>query len=259
VAFDFQFTGPNGFTGYAIRPLETRVAHSFDRPLRIIIIVIVISPDGTQAPAMQMAFAYNYLPPADAPDRTMERRLRIYTTRVRVGSTPAHLHASADSAAIFSLLTHKLLRAALDDGIREARLNLQDWLTILYSRYKEHSAVKPAGGQAAARSPPPAPAPPSVNDLEFAQHPNLAILPKLAFALMKNDLLHMSTDPDKWSLLQCFYRFVPLHANKLALACRCLPNAMLAARCHQTCCRSCSTRCSTFTVSRTTCSPPSAI
>ena len=141
MAFDFQFTGPNGFTGYAIRPLETRVAHSFDRPLRIIIIVIVISPDGTQAPAMQMAFAYNYLPPADAPDRTMERRLRIYTTRVRVGSTPAHLHASADSAAIFSLLTHKLLRAALDDGIREARLNLQDWLTILYSRYKEHKRL----------------------------------------------------------------------------------------------------------------------
>ncbi|CAI5496196.1 unnamed protein product [Closterium sp. Naga37s-1] len=45
------------------------------------------------------------------------------------------IYESADNEAIVTVLTHKVIRASLEEGVREGRLLLQDWLVILTAHY----------------------------------------------------------------------------------------------------------------------------
>jgi hypothetical protein len=196
-------------------------------------------PDGEQAPVIQTAYAYNYLPPADSPNRKLERRLRIHTSRYRVGNNCSTLYATADPNTTMLLLTHKLLRAALDDGIQEARLNLQDWLTILCCRYRENSKQPTAQPQQPPQAqqlqqPPQQPPPPStstatLSELEFPRHPNLASLPQMVFALMKTELLHSSPNADRWTTMHCLFGYA---AHKAMLNCIAASNLTNVSCCH---------------------------
>ena len=46
-----------------------------------------------------------------------------------------HLYESANGAECVALLTQKVLCAAVDEGFREARLLLQDWLVVVLGKY----------------------------------------------------------------------------------------------------------------------------
>jgi hypothetical protein len=80
-AFDFKFATPNGF-----------------------------DPHGReQRPAVQMAFAYTYLPGINEPNRhCVERRLRIHTVQLNSTFSLKTIYGSADAFTIISILIHKV-------------------------------------------------------------------------------------------------------------------------------------------------------
>jgi len=185
-AFDFEFTDPHGFTD-------------------------------VEPPTIQMAFAYTYLPSINDTDRnTIRRRLRVITMQVGIARDRKQLYSDADPNVVLCLLTHKLIRASLDEGIEEGRLLLQDWLTILLTHYNEqleHEGRKNERAlvplqhqhQQAAEI-----------DLTFSKIPSLRKLSRYVFALLKSALLKTdSLDPDYIIYLQCLYGGLePLHLQK---------------------------------------------
>jgi hypothetical protein len=147
--------------------------------------------DEDSVPIIQLAFSYTCLP---INGTSIKRFLRVTTVQVGLANTPSEIYRSVDTDVVLCLLTHKIVRSALDDGIKEARLLLQDWLTILLSNYNEHTTVKKG-------------APKSV-DTSFSKFPNLRNLSRLVFGLLKNPLLQETSDSDSWSYLHCLYRYM---------------------------------------------------
>ncbi len=147
-----------------------------------------------------MAFGYTVLPTTDS-DR-VERRLRIHTVQLGVADRPLDLYQSADADSILSLLTLKVIRSCLDEGIEEGRLLVQDWLTILLKNYHEGITLSAKGIS---------PSSSSSNrfvDMAFSKSTNLRNLSRYVFALLKSPLLSNSEhcDPDYWSYLHLLYR-----------------------------------------------------
>lgn len=93
--------------------------------------------------------------------------------------------------------TSQVILASLDQGVREGRMLLHDWLVILTAQYND--ACKNVQSIAAHI------------DAEFSQCPQLQPLPRLIFALLRNPLLRFHEEgvhPDYRIYLQCLFRYV---------------------------------------------------
>ncbi len=122
------------------------------------------------------------------------------TVQLGVATSPQEIYHTADVDAILSLLTHKIIRSSLDEGIKEARELLQDWMTILLTNYNEHVATLTGPKRGT-----------KILDTTFSKYPNLKHLSRLVFGLLKNPLLSAdTTDADYWSYLHALYRYILL-------------------------------------------------
>lgn len=184
-AVDFEFVAPSGFS----RHMET-------------------------PPVMQMAFQYSILVP-QGEDRNhlsangnsasshsqgyvVKRRLRIRTLRMEVAPSFTLLYESADPEVILTVLTHKIIRASLDDGVKEARALLHDWLVILTAQYNDYYKLAQYID----------PMSMSRLDVAFSKVPKLQALPRHVFALLRNPLLRSHEEgvhPDHRIYLQCLF------------------------------------------------------
>ncbi|EFJ23029.1 hypothetical protein SELMODRAFT_104389 [Selaginella moellendorffii] len=148
----------------------------------------------TDTPIIQVAFQYTTLEPVSEEHEilssrtesvcvrqkyTTKRWLRLRTLRMEIARNHKELYERADAEAIFCILTHKTIRASLEDGVKEGRLLLQDWLIILVAQYNELLKLAQFGQPTTAVR----------LDVSFAKCPSLQVLPRLAFAFLRNPVL----------------------------------------------------------------------
>jgi hypothetical protein len=141
-----------------------------------------------------MAFAYTVFP---REHKQPIRLLRVYSLQANVATTQHEVYKSADEEVVLGLLTHKIVRSVLDEGINEGRLLLQDWMTILLANYNEYmnSIFGPKRGTVT-----------KTIDTTFSKHTNIKHLTRFVFALLKNPLMAEETsDPDYWCYLHCLF------------------------------------------------------
>ena len=126
--------------------------------------------DGTSAqPILQLAYTYWVLEPhgsddddgAQSADGTDEcavpaaqrrptrrswglvRRLRVQTVVLQLAQSMRRLYESLDERVMMMLLTHKVIAAIQQEGYREGRLLLQNWLVGLLAQYQQHYEAHP--------------------------------------------------------------------------------------------------------------------
>jgi hypothetical protein len=198
VAFDFEFTAPAGFARNALRP-----------------------------PTLQMAFAYTYVPSAnDVNSQQVHRRLRVYTVKAEATESVQDIYLSGNPDTIMSLISHKIIRSAFQEGVLEAKVRpplpfhlffpldlsfvvafslpvpdsfllvllllpqalLQDWIVISLTHYNEEiiRQIKRKARSAGETPPPFRP------DVTFSKAPNLASLPRCVLGLLKTPLLNLT-------------------------------------------------------------------
>lgn len=101
--------------------------------------------------------------------------------------------------------THQVISASLEQGVREGRVLLHDWLVILTAQYNDACKVVQYdhGSSTGARI-----------DIAFSQCTQLQPLPRLVFALLRNQLLRFHEEgvhPDYRIYLQCLFRYINVH------------------------------------------------
>eukprot|EP00249_Psilotum_nudum_P022659 c28602_g1_i1 orf=222-2453(+) len=177
-AYDFEFSGTTGFS----RTLEA-------------------------PPVLQVAFQYTVMVASEENEKSgligfqgqryvLKRRLRLHTVQLGVARSINELYESVDSDVVLSILTHKIIHASLEDGVKEGRLLLHDWLVILTAQYNESYKLARYGQTNTL----------SKLDVAFSQCPKLQVLPRLVFALLRNPLLQLHEEgvhPDYRIYLQC--------------------------------------------------------
>ncbi|PRQ31945.1 putative sec23/Sec24, helical domain-containing protein [Rosa chinensis] len=130
---------------------------------------------------------------------SLKRRLRIWTLQCGVAQNMNELYDSVDPEVVLSLLVHKVILASLEQGVREGRLLLHDWLVILTVQYNEaHKLVHYKNRSSLTAQ----------IDVAFSQCPELQPLPRLVFALFRNPLLLFHEEgvhPDYRIYLQCLF------------------------------------------------------
>ncbi|KAK6926568.1 Sec23/Sec24, helical domain [Dillenia turbinata] len=168
-----------------------------------------LSRHASEAPTLQIAFQYTVVVPpeelsnsgltsANRSKYSLKRRLRIRTIQFGTAANMNELYDSVDSEVVLSILVHKVILASLEQGVREGRMLLNDWLVILTAQYND--TVKLAryeNGSSAAHV-----------DVAFSQCPQLQPLPRLVFALLRNPLLRLHEEgvhPDYRIYLQCLF------------------------------------------------------
>ncbi|GAB2285548.1 Protein transport protein S23 D [Dionaea muscipula] len=182
-AYDFEFAKVEGFSRHTSEP-----------------------------PVVQMAFQYTVIvPPEELPNSgssyvsrpkfSLKRRLRIRTLQYGTARNINELYDSVDSEVVLSILVHKVILASLEQGVREARILLHDWLVILTAQYNEacKQLIQYGGGGSTAAAD---------IDISFSQCPQLQPLPRLVFALLRNPLLRLHEElihPDYRIYLQCLF------------------------------------------------------
>ena len=132
-AFDFEFETSAGF-GYDYESLPTlQLAYYYAAYLPI---------DEDEEPSEEGEEGGDGGgSPSSSPGRgiarrwRLVRRLRVSTLQLQVARGARHLYESANGAECVALLTQKVLCAAVDEGFREARLLLQDWLVVVLGKY----------------------------------------------------------------------------------------------------------------------------
>ncbi|GAQ81540.1 sec23/Sec24 zinc finger family protein [Klebsormidium nitens] len=173
-------------------------------------------------PVVQMVFQYTVMLPREAQPRdgvtdngepsassptsngdhktqlgyVLRRRMRIRTVQLPIARTAEDLFDHADPEIVLSLLTHKLIRASLEEGLKEARILVQDWLVILTAHYNVAFEMARFGR-----------VPESV-DTSLRGCPPLQSLPRLVFALLRGPLLRFHREgvhPDVRTYLQFLY------------------------------------------------------
>lgn len=120
------------------------------------------------------------------------------TISVDIAKGTREIFESADNEAILTVLTHKVIRASLEEGVKEGRLLLQDWLVILSAHYNDAFRLAQFGQPASVTR----------LDVSFSACPQLQPLPRLAFALLRSPLLKLPREgvhPDVRTFLQCLY------------------------------------------------------
>ncbi|OIW08495.1 hypothetical protein TanjilG_03171 [Lupinus angustifolius] len=164
----------------------------------------------SDVPTIQIAFQYAVVvPPVDLPDservstsrttHSLKRRLRIRTLQFGVAKNVQELYDSCDPEVMLSLLVHKVILVSLEEGVREGRILLQEWLVILIAQYNDaHKLIQYSNGSSIR----------SQIDIVFSQSPQLQPLPRLIFALLRNPLLRFHEEgvhPDYRIYLQCLF------------------------------------------------------
>ncbi|KAH3757664.1 secretory protein Sec24B [Pelomyxa schiedti] len=139
-----------------------------------------------EKPVVQVLYTYWSTGFSDEdPAGRLRKRLRVYTRRVDMCTSSRDLYQSCNPDVVVNLLSHKIMRVSLEQGLSEARLLIQDFLVLLFANYVE-SITTTQGAQRAL-------------DLSFPLSPSLRTLPPLVFGLLKSPL--MGTDaitPDTW-------------------------------------------------------------
>jgi hypothetical protein len=101
---------------------------------------------------------------------------------------------------IYSYCALQVILASLEEGVREGRLLLQEWLVILTAQYNDaYKLIQYSNGSSIR----------SQLDVAFSQCPQLQPLPRLIFALLRNPLLRFHEEgvhPDYRIYLQCLFR-----------------------------------------------------
>lgn len=99
-------------------------------------------------------------------------------------------------------LLSQVILASLEQGVREGRMLLHDWLVILTAQYNDVCKIVQFDHKG----------PTTVNiDVSFSQCPQLQPLPRLVFALLRNPLLRFHEEgvhPDYRIYLQCLFRYI---------------------------------------------------
>lgn len=164
----------------------------------------------SEQPMLQIAFQYTVVvPPEELSSaglgsvsrgkHSLKRRLRIRTLQFAAAQNINELYDSVDPEAVLSVLVHKVILASLEQGVREGRMLLHDWLVILAAQYNEaFKLVQHNNGNSVT----------SQIDVEFKQCPQLQHLPHLVFALLRNPLLRLHEEgvhPDYRIYLQCLF------------------------------------------------------
>ncbi|XP_010557420.1 PREDICTED: protein transport protein SEC23 [Tarenaya hassleriana] len=159
-----------------------------------------------EQPVVQIAFQYTVMEQSNSEmvsstrgKHTLKRRLRIRTMQFGTARNINELYDSVDSEVVLSLLVHKVILASLDQGVREGRALLHDWLVILTAQYNDaFKLVQYKNGNSMI----------SQIDVSFSQCPQLQPLPRLVFALTRNPLLRFHEEgvhPDFRIYLQCLF------------------------------------------------------
>jgi len=137
------------------------------------------NPSGVSAnldlpPTMQLAFSYSCIVPVPGSNAyQVQRRLRLETVRVETARQALDLYSSVDSEVLAALLTHKIIRAQVTEGLGEGRMLLQDWLVILTAKYNEHLLRR--------RDP--------AIDVGFSKFQNMMMIPRLVYGMLRGRLL----------------------------------------------------------------------
>ncbi|XP_058088597.1 protein transport protein SEC23 D [Magnolia sinica] len=178
-AYDFEFTNAVGFSRH------------------------------TEPPILQIAFQYTIVVPheeasnsghlsSNKSKHSLKRRLRIRTLQYSTAGNMNELYDSVDSEVVLSILVHKVILASLEQGIKEGRMLLHDWLVILAAQYNDaYKLVRYENGSSSSQI-----------DVAFSQCPHLQPLPRLVFALLRNPLLRFHEEgvhPDYRIYLQCLF------------------------------------------------------
>lgn len=164
----------------------------------------------SESPVLQIAFQYTVVvPPEELSNselistsrakHTLKRRLRIRTLQYGTARNISELYDSVDSEVVLSLLVHKVILASLEQGVREGRMLLHDWLVILTAQYIDACKLVQFGNGISTTS---------HIDVSFSQCPQLQPLPRLIFALLRNPLLRFHEEgvhPDYRIYLQCLF------------------------------------------------------
>ncbi|XP_020578173.1 protein transport protein SEC23 [Phalaenopsis equestris] len=173
-----------------------------------------------EPPVLQIAFQYSVVVPTEEaldsasksgqrPKFSLQRRLRIRTIQYTTAGGINDLYDNVDPETVLCILVHKVVLASLEQGVREGRFLLHDWLVILTAQYSD--AFKLAhydNGSSFSRV-----------DIGFSQCPQLQPIPRLVFAFLRNPLLGFHEEgvhPDYRIYLQCL--FSSLDPSSLHLA-----------------------------------------
>ncbi|KAF6996105.1 hypothetical protein CFC21_012492 [Triticum aestivum] len=184
-AYDFDFTHADGFSRHT-EPAVVQIAFQYS----VIEPVEVASGNGPQS----------------YPRFCLKRRLRIRTLQYRPANNINEIYDSVDQEAVLHILVHKVILVSLENGVREGRNSVHDWLAILITRYND-----------ALRSDPRTPE--SHIDIDFSQCPHLQMIPQFVFGLLRSPLLRLHEEgihPDYRIYLQCL--FSSLEPSSLAKA-----------------------------------------
>ncbi|KDP24980.1 hypothetical protein JCGZ_24318 [Jatropha curcas] len=180
-AYDFDFANTDGFARYASEQPVVQIAFQY---------TVVVPPEELSSPGLVSASGGKH---------SLQRRLRIRTLQFGVARNIHEIYDSVDPEAVLSILVHKVILASLEQGVREGRMLLHDWLVILAAQYNDaYKLVQFKNGT-------------SLNgqiDVAFSQCPQLQPLPRLVFALLRNPLLCFHEEgvhPDYRIYLQCLF------------------------------------------------------
>uniref|UniRef100_A0A1D1XJT2 Protein transport protein Sec24-like At3g07100 n=1 Tax=Anthurium amnicola TaxID=1678845 RepID=A0A1D1XJT2_9ARAE len=156
-----------------------------------------------EPPVVQIAFQYTVVVPHEETSHVgskylVQRRLRIRTLQLSTALNINEIYDGVDSEVILSILVHKVILASLEEGVREGRILLHDWLVILTAQYNDaHKIARYGNGNTISNI-----------DISFSQCPQLQPLPRLIFALLRNPLLRFHEEgvhPDYRIYLQCLF------------------------------------------------------
>ncbi|KAG6778194.1 hypothetical protein POTOM_018047 [Populus tomentosa] len=180
-AYDFDFTSATGFSRHASEQPVLQIAFQY---------TVIVPPEELSSPRLVSASRGKHL---------LKRRLRIRTLQFGTARNMNELYDNVDSEVVLSILVHKVILASLEQGVREGRMLLHDWLVILTAQYNDASKIVQFknGGSLTARV-----------DVAFSQCPQLQPLPRLVFALLRNPLLRFHEEgvhPDYRIYLQCLF------------------------------------------------------
>ncbi|KAA8549876.1 hypothetical protein F0562_001560 [Nyssa sinensis] len=160
-AYDFDFANTVGFSRHTSEPPMLQIAFQY---------TVIVPPEELSSSGSSSASRTKH---------SLKRRLRIRTLQCGAAQNINELYDSVDPEVVLSILVHKVILASLEQGVREGRMLLHDWLVILTAQYNEAcKVVQYAHGSSTTAH----------IDVAFSQCPQLQLLPRLVFALLRNPL-----------------------------------------------------------------------
>ncbi|TYG67581.1 hypothetical protein ES288_D05G087500v1 [Gossypium darwinii] len=185
-SYDFDFANNVGFSRFVICKLlqiiQLQIAFQY---------TVVVPPEELSSLGLVSSSRGKH---------SLKRRLRIRTLQYGTAQNLNDLYDSVDPEPVLSLLVHTVILASLEQGVREGRMLLHDWLVILTAKYNEafkHIQYKNGSSSITAQM-----------DVTFSQCPQLQPLAHLVFALLRNPLLRFHEEgvhPDYRIYLQCLF------------------------------------------------------